>query len=100
MRTAQDVHHGDIFKPGIKRVLGFEQVSTENSGVCRKLLSNLIDRGILDEGGGHLFVIDGGKGLYKAIKSVFGSRAEIQRCIEHKKETFKISFPSMLSNFT
>lgn len=88
-------------KSGIKRVLGFEQGSTENSGVCRKLLSNLIDRGILDEGGGHLFVIDGGKGLHKAIKSVFGNRAEIQRCIEHKKRNVQDQLPKYAhSNFT
>jgi len=80
-------------KSGMKRVLGFEQGSTENSGICRKLISNLIDRAILDEGGGHLFIIDGGKGLHKAIKEVFGTRAEIQRCIEHKKRNVQDQLP-------
>ncbi len=83
-------------KHGKKHVLGFEQGSTENSGTCRKVLSNLIDRGILDADGGYLFVIDGGKGLLKAIKEVFGNRAEVQRCTEHKKRNVEDQLPKQL----
>ncbi len=85
-----------VDKTGAKSVLGFEQGSTENSGVCRRLLSNLIDRAILREDGGHLFVIDGGKGLCKAIKEVFGTTVEIQRCIEHKKRNVKDNLPKCM----
>ena len=83
-------------KNGKKHVLGFEQGSTENSGTCRKVLSNLIDRGILEADGGYLFVIDGGKGLLKAIKEVFGNRAEVQRCTEHKKRNVEDQLPKQL----
>jgi putative transposase len=82
-----------IDKAGGKHVLGFEQGSTENSGICRRLLSNLIERGILNADGGHLFAIDGGKGLYKAIKDVFGKTVEIQRCTQHKKRNVLDKLP-------
>lgn len=80
-------------KTGKKIVLDFEHGSTENSGICRKLLSNLIDRGILHETGGVLFIIDGGKGIRKAIKDVFGTTVEVQRCTEHKRRNVKDELP-------
>jgi putative transposase len=80
-------------KNGKKHVLGFEQGSTENAGTCRRLLSGLIDRGILEADGGYLFVIDGGKGLLKAINEVFGNRVEVQRCTEHKKRNVEDQLP-------
>lgn len=69
---------------GKKHVLGMEHGSTEKSGVCKSLISNLFERG-LKEDEKYLFVIDGSKALRKAIKEVFGRDAEVQRCIEHKK---------------
>jgi transposase-like protein len=78
---------------GRKHVLGFEPGSTENSGVCRSLISNLIERGVLEESGGMLFVVDGGKGLQKAITEVFGKRVEIQRCTVHKKRNVLDKLP-------
>lgn len=95
------IHLGDtvyvtavgIDSQGKKHVLGFEPGSTENSGVCRSLLSNLIEREILDESGGILFVVDGGKGLQKAIFEVFGKRVQIQRCTVHKKRNVMDKLP-------
>lgn len=83
-------------KGGKKHVLGFEQGSTENSGTCRKLLSNLIERGILDADENYLFVIDGGKALLNAIKEVFGNRVEVQRCAEHKKRNVEDQLPKQM----
>jgi putative transposase len=80
-------------KTGKKIVLGFEHGSTENSGVCRKLLSSLIDREILNENGGYLFIIDGGKGLRKAISEVFGKGVAVQRCSEHKRRNVLDQLP-------
>jgi putative transposase len=85
-----------VDKTGSKHVLGFEQGSTENSGICRRLLSNLIERGILNANGGHLFAIDGGKGLHKAIKDVFGTTVEIQRCTQHKKRNVLDKLPKQM----
>src|SRR5437867_4650106 len=68
---------------GRKHVLGVVEGSTENEAVCRRLLSNLVDRGLPVERA-RLVVIDGGKGLRKAVRNVFGNWALIQRCQFHK----------------
>jgi transposase-like protein len=70
---------------GEKKLLGFIQTATENEGACRQFLQGLVDRGLSAESG-LLFVIDGGKGLRKAISSVFGKRTPVQRCQWHKRE--------------
>jgi transposase-like protein len=80
-------------KTGAKHVLGFEQGSTESSHICRNLLSNLIERGILNPDGGHLFAVDGGKGLRKAIHDVFGKTVAVQRCVQHKKRNVVAKLP-------
>jgi putative transposase len=85
-----------IGSDGKRHVLGFEPGSTESSGVCRSLLSGLIERGALSEAGEILFVVDGGKGLFKAIQEVFGRRAEIQRCTLHKKRNVEEKLPEKL----
>jgi len=72
-----------IAEDGTKHFLGIEQGATENAAVCTHLLQNLIDKG-LDPNAEYLFIIDGSKALKKAVKSVFGNNALIQRCIEHK----------------
>lgn len=68
---------------GEKHVLGVREGTTENEGVCRSLLSELVERGLSVEQA-RLFVIDGGKGIRKAIRSVFGVWALVQRCQVHK----------------
>lgn len=72
-----------IDSTGKKHVLGVVEGSTESEGVCRGLLGNLVERG-LNVDRARLFVIDGGKGLHKAIRRMFGSWALIQRCQVHK----------------
>jgi putative transposase len=68
---------------GRKEVLGVAEGSTENEAVCRRLLADLLDRGLSVERA-RLFVIDGGKGLRKAIRNVFGNWAVVHRCHLHK----------------
>ncbi len=68
---------------GRKQVLGVAEGSSESEEVAKSLLRNLIGRGLVVERA-RLFVIDGGKGLRKAIRSVFGTWALIQRCQVHK----------------
>ena len=70
---------------GEKIFLGFVQTSTENSRVCSEFLQSLIERG-LSYRQGLLFIIDGSKGIRKAIKTIFGHYALIQRCQWHKRE--------------
>lgn len=70
---------------GRKVPLGFIETTTENSDAVKGLLRDLIDRGLAFEQG--LFcVIDGAKGLYKAVRDVFGPYAFVQRCQWHKRE--------------
>jgi len=70
---------------GDKIPLGVIQSTTENATSIKGLLTDLIDRG-LDYEEGLLFVIDGAKGMRKAIDDVFGCKAVIQRCQWHKRE--------------
>jgi putative transposase len=70
---------------GEKVVLGFVQTATENEKACAEFLRGLIERGLKHEQG-LLTVIDGSKGLRKALASVFGEKAVVQRCQWHKRE--------------
>ena len=59
--------------------LGIWLGSTENSRVCTATLQDLLERGLrIDES--ILCVVDGGKGIRKALVDVLGDLAVIQRC--------------------
>lgn len=73
-----------ITRDGAKEPLGLCLGSTENAGVCTQLLQDLLARG-LTLPGRLLCVIDGGKGLRKALQDVFGTTAVLQRCQLHKQ---------------
>jgi transposase-like protein len=68
---------------GRKHLLGVAEGSTENAALCRRLLSDLVERGLPVERA-RLVVIDGGKGLRKAVREVFGAWALVHRCQLHK----------------
>lgn len=70
---------------GDKLPLGLIQTHTENSRSIKQLLTDLIARGFRYEDG-LLCVIDGAKGLRKAVEEVFGKNAIVQRCQWHKRE--------------
>ena len=72
-----------ITRDGTKIPLGLRVGSTENAVVCTELLQDLLARG-LPLAGRVLCVIDGGKGLRKALGDVLGDAAVIQRCQLHK----------------
>ena len=74
-----------ITDDGRKVALGFIQTTTENARSIKQLLANLIERGLKYDDG-LLFVIDGSKGLYKAVKETFGNKSVVQRCQWHKRE--------------
>lgn len=77
---------------GTKHVLGLREGTTENATVCRSLLRDLIARG-LPADRSMLFVIDGGKGIHKAITETYGRLAVIQRCQVHKKRNVLSHLP-------
>jgi putative transposase len=73
-----------ILTDGRKVVLGLWQGSTENAALCTALLQNLLERGLKVDG--HMLcVIDGGRGIRKALSDVFGDLVVVQRCRVHKK---------------
>jgi putative transposase len=81
-----------ITAEGTKVPLGLWQGSTENAALCTSLLQELISRGLqLD--GRVLCVIDGGKGIRKAIDDVVGDLAVVQRCQLHKRRNLKDHLP-------
>lgn len=80
---------------GEKVLLGFVQTGTENAEVCATFLRNLRDRGLrIDEG--LLVVLDGGKGLRRAVREVVGNQALVQRCTWHKRENVVTYLPKHL----
>lgn len=82
-----------ITMEGKKVVLGFVQTGTENEKACSDFLRELVDRGLRAENG-ILAVIDGSKGLRKAVEVVFGDKAVIQRCQWHKRENVVAYLPT------
>lgn len=80
---------------GRKVMLGIIQSSTENHKVCKDFLLKLIDRGLKYDKG-LLCVIDGAKGIRKAINEVFGIYGIVQRCQWHKRENIAAYLPKHL----
>lgn len=68
---------------GRKHVLGLWHGATENGTVVKGLLEDLVSRG-LDPERKMLIVIDGAKALRKAVQTVLGEGALVQRCRIHK----------------
>ena len=81
-----------ITAQGDKIPLGFVQSTTENSVVIGSFLKDLINRGLKYEDG-ILFIVDGSKGMKKAIQEVFEHKAIIQRCTWHKRENILSYLP-------
>jgi len=77
---------------GTKHVLGLWEGATENATACKGLLTDLVTRGLRADRP-MLVVLDGAKALRKAVKDVFGERALIQRCQEHKKRNVSEQLP-------
>jgi transposase-like protein len=81
-----------ITRDGGKVPVGLRLGSTENAVLCTELLQDLLARGLSLEGR-VLWVIDGGKGLRKALGDVFGDAAVIQRCQLHKARNLDALVP-------
>ena len=80
---------------GKKTVLGFIQSAAESGNVLRNFFDRLLERGLCYEEG-LLFVVDGSKGILKAIQEVFKGYAVIQRCQWHKRENILSYLPKNL----
>ena len=75
---------------GTKIPVGLAHGDTENSTVVKRVLADLVARGLRFDDG-LLVVLDGSKALRKAVNSVFGVRVVVQRCVLHKR---RINRPS------
>jgi len=80
---------------GEKVLLGFVQTGTENTTACAAFLRQLLDRG-LQVAEGLLVVLDGGKGLRRAVREVWGAQMPVQRCTWHKRENVVAYLPKHL----
>ena len=80
---------------GKKTILGFIQSASENSKVLKDFFEKLVERG-LDYKEGLLFVIDGSKGILKAVEETFKKYTLIQRCQWHKRENVLSYLPKGL----
>lgn len=72
-----------IAADGQKHALGLWEGATENATMCRSLLANLQGRGLRTDRS-LLVILDGALALHKAVRTVFGEAALIQRCQVHK----------------
>ena len=81
-----------IDSDGKKHVLGLREGTTENSGVAKALLRNLLERGLAPDRA-RLFVVDGSKALKTAIRKVFGPLGVVQRCQIHKRRNILEHLP-------
>jgi transposase-like protein len=81
-----------IDNKGVKHILGVRQGSTENARVVKKLLEDLVERG-LDTEQPLLVVIDGAKALRSGVTSVLGADIPVQRCIVHKMRNVEEDLP-------
>ncbi len=77
---------------GKKIVLGMKEGSTEGAQICIDLLQSLIERGLRTDLPFFL-VLDGGKGLRKAVREVLGDRFPVQRCLIHKARNLEDYLP-------
>ena len=80
---------------GKKTVLGFVQSATENHNVLKEFFIRLVERGLRYQDG-LLFVVDGSKGILKALREVFDGFAVIQRCQWHKRQNVLSYLPKNL----
>jgi transposase-like protein len=81
-----------ITRDGTKVPLGLWLGSTENAALCTSMLQDLLSRGLRIEGR-ILCVIDGGKGIRKALDDVLGDLVVVQRCRLHKIRNVQSHLP-------
>lgn len=70
---------------GKKIILDVEQTHTESTIVMSEFIDKLLERGLKFEEG-LLFVVDGSKGIIRAIENRLQEYAFIQRCLWHKQQ--------------
>jgi transposase-like protein len=80
---------------GIKHPLALMEGATENAAGVQALIDSLLARG-LDPAVPRLFIVDGSKALWRAIRRSFGRDTAIQRCQIHKARNIMDRLPKAL----
>ena len=84
------------FKALLRKIpLGLREGDTENASVVKDLLTSIIARNSTLAASRLLVVIDGGKALRAAVKSLWGDAAFILRCWIHKLRNIKDYIPEV-----
>ena len=73
-----------LTETGKKVMLGVVESTTETAAAVETLLEDIIERGFAFDTQ-LLVILDGAKGLRKAVQQTFGDQAIIQRCQIHKR---------------
>jgi transposase-like protein len=94
-RITKTVEEGAIVQFKMNRSRKARVVYSEEEMLRWKAERERLERG-LKIGEGLLYVIDGSKGLRKAIYGVFGNRALIQRCQWHERENVVSYLPKSM----
>jgi putative transposase len=93
MRLTQAIIAVGITSESQKIPLGLKEGETENAEVVKDLLSGLMARGFTLKTDRLLAMLDGGKALRSAVKSLWGDRVLIQRCWLHKARNLEGYLP-------
>lgn len=75
--------------------LGLREGDTENASVVKDLLTSILSRNFTLAASRLLAVLDGGKALRAAVKSLWGDAVLIQRCWIHKLRNIKDYIPEV-----
>lgn len=81
-----------VTRDGRKIPLGFIRTGAENERVGREVLEGLLERDLKIDPR-LLCVIDGSKGVRRAVYKVFSMKTLIQRCQWHKRENVVSHLP-------
>lgn len=81
-----------VTEGGEKIPLNFTQSHAETSEPMERMFGELLERG-LDISEGILVVIDGSRGIRKAVENSFGDKAVVQRCRYHKRNNLLSYLP-------
>jgi putative transposase len=84
-------------RDGRKHILGLCQGGSENAEVCKSLLEDMDRRG-LNTRKDYLFVLDGAKALRSAVTRMFGEKALVHRCQQHKRRNVLKHLPEKHQN--
>jgi transposase-like protein len=83
-----------VTEDGTKVPFGVIQGQTEDESLVKRGVQRVVRQGA--DLSNALWVIDGGSGLRKGIRAVFGPNVQLQNCVEHVARTVAEKLPTLL----